>query len=225
MTFHIHCLSLLILLACCAPTFFGISIDYIANIKDHVCKDSNNHLLVKIIVSETILLILVYMLLPAIFVNCFVNWWWIPIAIGMAPVNILLEIGEGYILQIAKGNRPSQISFNSKTTDGGISGIVYFAVIAVTEELIFRLVWINILTMIFGFSIIAGVLFSVIIYALNHMYYGINTVIQKLISGTVYSLLLVMSGGMILAPILCHMTQNIVIVGIGELRDGSLYGK
>ena len=111
---------------------------------------------------------------------------------------------------------------NSKATDGGILGIVLFAAIAVTEKLIFRLVWINILTMIFGFSIIAGVLFSVIIYALNHMYYGINTVVQKLISGTVYFLLFVMSGGMILAPILCHMTQNIIVVGIGELQNGNL---
>lgn len=226
MTSHIRCLSLLILMACCAPTFFGISIDYIVNMRKHKQKSSTNRLILIIFVSEICLLLFIYLLMPNLFkIPVRITWWWIPISIGLAPINIMLEIAEGYIAQTAMGNVPSRLSFNSKATDGGILGIIAFAGIAITEEFIFRLTWIGILSHIFGLAVVLSVFISAVVYALNHIYYGINTVLQKLISGTVYSLLFVLSNGMLLAPVICHVTQNIIVVTMGEVHSGKLSKK
>ena len=84
------------------------------------------------------------------------------------------------------------------------------------EELVYRQIIIRELTynrMMSG--AIAGILISASFYAINHIYFSNFTVLQKLFSGMIFSLLFVASGYNLLSCIVAHSTQNLLLYLFG----------
>lgn len=84
------------------------------------------------------------------------------------------------------------------------------------EELLFRQIIIRELMFNHRISgIVAGVLISSCLYAINHIYFSNFTVLQKFFSGLIFSLLFVVSGYNLLTCVVAHSTQNILLYLFG----------
>ena len=89
--------------------------------------------------------------------------------------------------------------------------IIIIFIGAFCEEIIFRQVFFNILCNIFNVNTYIVIIISAFIYSLNHIYFGSNAVIQKFITGIIYSLLFVYSSFSITAPLIAHFFQNMTL--------------
>ena len=99
-----------------------------------------------------------------------------------------------------------------------ISMVVLFVVV---EEIIFRQVLFNILDINFNMSKISIILVCALVYAINHINFGVLTVPQKIFSGLIYTSFYVFSGYSIFIPIIGHATQNLLLLfasRAGELK-------
>ncbi len=92
--------------------------------------------------------------------------------------------------------------------------ILFIFAAASFEEIIFRQVILKLFVDQIGLHFLLAALFSSLFYALNHIYFGVNAVWQKLLTGLVYSLLFAASGYNILAPILTHAVQNVTLYAV-----------
>lgn len=142
------------------------------------------------------------------------------IAIIMGYICILLEILEGQIVNYIKyGFWSENIEIHkSLTSKNIILDLLLLIIGASAEEIIFRQVFFYITYKIFGLNIIIVILLSSFIYGLNHIFFGTKAVLQKTITGIVYSLLFVISGYSIVIPAITHIVQNgiLYIAGIDK---------
>ncbi|QSZ27196.1 CPBP family intramembrane metalloprotease [Aceticella autotrophica] len=143
------------------------------------------------------------------------SYYWYIIAIIVAPMLIFLEYMTGYICIILSGNTPRGISVNKYWQRQNIIITIFIILIALFEELIFRKIWFDILSSSFGFSILATILLTSLIYGLNHLYFGIYTVLQKIISGALLGTLFCLSGGSVAISFIAHGLENLLISVIG----------
>lgn len=88
------------------------------------------------------------------------------------------------------------------------------------EEMIFRQIIFHLAEDIFGWPIIFVILFSSITYGLNHIFFSRVSVIQKIFSGFIFSLLFLLSNNSIMIPVLAHFTQNLVLYIAARRKDG-----
>ena len=89
-----------------------------------------------------------------------------------------------------------------------ISILVPLFLIVCMEEFIFRQLWFQILTERFELGFGAALLITSLFYSLNHIYFGKLAVFSKFISGIVYGLSYLLSGGLIVVPIIVHAVHN-----------------
>lgn len=90
--------------------------------------------------------------------------------------------------------------------------IVLIIVLVVCEELILRQFMFSIFYNMMGLGLLLTVLLCALIYSLNHLYFGVNTLVQKFVSGLVYTLLFYFSGSSIVMPIVAHSVQNLALL-------------
>jgi uncharacterized protein len=55
-----------------------------------------------------------------------------------------------------------------------------------------------------------------LIYAINHITFGLSVVIQKIMSGLIYTTLYYISGLAIIIPIIAHATQNLALLALSQ---------
>ncbi|MDD5986744.1 MAG: type II CAAX endopeptidase family protein [Eubacteriales bacterium] len=92
-----------------------------------------------------------------------------------------------------------------------VLSVISILAAASAEELIFRGVIQGSIFPALGFPAWLGLLLSAFFYAMNHVYFGRFTVLQKMVSGLVFSALFLTGGGWILPSILCHAAQNLIL--------------
>ena len=90
--------------------------------------------------------------------------------------------------------------------------------IAVGEEILYRMIWFGVLHYSFQLPVGAAVAISSLAYGLNHLAFGFVSVVSKTITGAIYCLLYLLGGQSVLLPILAHAVQNVVLFQLTKER-------
>lgn len=137
--------------------------------------------------------------------------WWIVLAILLGPLMVLVEIGVMFLWLLARGERPTGVSLHSAWIDDPLSLAVSTAVVGSAEEVIFRGVWVGVLILVFDWPALAAILLAAVAYGFNHWYFGPHVVVQKCVSGLVYGVMFVVSGYLVLTPLIVHALHNVSV--------------
>lgn len=135
-------------------------------------------------------------------------------------VALLIEYALGYImLKLQKKRVGTRIAVHSDWSNADWKLWVGTIVYALIEEILYRGVFAYILLNLLGLHAWTFVLISSITYALNHLRLGASVVLQKWITGIIFAIFYIITGGNILAVILAHMLQNILVLLLGRKRQ------
>ncbi len=83
-------------------------------------------------------------------------------------------------------------------------------VAAIAEEMVFRGVFLPVLSQLVPVLVALGV--AAVVYGLNHLYFGWLAVVQKTLTGVALGILFVYSGYSVLVPIAAHALQNLIVL-------------
>ncbi len=99
-----------------------------------------------------------------------------------------------------------------------ITDILSILALVIGEELILRQLLYNLLATDFALALWIVILLCTAAYALNHLSFGIDSVISKLPSGLLYVLLFYLSGLSIGIVIVAHATQNLTLLALSRRK-------
>ena len=204
-------LNLLILIATVFPSGFGSSLGSLLKRKRETVDVTA---LFFNLLPYLILLPAIFILKKELFFFQFPTAVFYFTALVFAPFCLLLEYISGIIfIYFTTGKRYKGMTLHAAWK--GKPSAVYLlltALIAVGEEFIYRQVWFAILAGTFHLPVIVIVLIASLFYGLNHLYFGLNSVLAKFISGCVYGGLYVTSGYSIFVAMITHVLQNFVLI-------------
>lgn len=136
---------------------------------------------------------------------------------------ILLEYLVGILLVLLRtGKLVTRATVHSSYS--GISRIVFADILSILalvigEEVILRQLLFALLATELGLPLWMVVLLCTAAYSLNHLSFGIASVISKLPSGLLYVLLYYLSGLSIGVVILAHATQNLTLLALSRAKS------
>lgn len=134
---------------------------------------------------------------------------------------IVLEYAVGAIQFLFKNKKmPNYRVHSFYDIKVGTALIALIVALVVCEELLLRQFIFTIFYNIMGLGLILSILLCALIYSLNHLYFGVNTLIQKFVSGLVYTLLFYISGLSIVIPIIAHLVQNLSLLCLSSRGGG-----
>lgn len=170
------------------------------------------------------------MLLFPIVVICIVVWLLIPellyfnsaspellaLAVFLVPVALLIEIILfALVFYQQTGHFPKQLKLQNfwrqKLSPGYY--LLLFA-IAVMEEFLYRQICFAIFENYFHFPIWSVLIITSLMYGLNHLFFGLSTVLSKTLMGLLYGSLYILGDHSILLPIITHSLQNHLMIRI-----------
>lgn len=211
-------LDWLILLASVNPSGFGYSLRSIFNKKENKTIDIVS--LIYLSLPFIVMIPVIPLLKKNLYFISFPPIIFYLFALCSVPICILLEYYLNIIyLYLTAGGRCRRyrrykgITLHSDWKAGySAASLLLTGFIAVGEELIFRQCWFFILGKTFSLPAAVIVLITSAIYALNHSYYGMSTVLAKFASGGIYGILYVVGGYSILLPVITHILQNFALI-------------
>jgi len=138
---------------------------------------------------------------------------WVLVAIALAGLLYLLEIGLGLVVVFLRSGKWKAKIVLSSSWDVKSELLKYSTAILIPigEEIIFRQLMITLLLRM-GVMPWLAISISALSYGINHQRLGMKTVVSKTMSGVGYTLLYWLSGCSLPVSILCHVTQNILIL-------------
>lgn len=135
---------------------------------------------------------------------------------------ILLEYLVGILLLFLRtGKLLTRVTVHniySTVSRIAIKDILSILALVIGEELILRQLLYNLLATDFALALWVVISICTVAYAMNHLSFGIASVISKLPSGLLYVLLFYASGLSIVAVIVAHATQNLVLLALSRTR-------
>ncbi len=217
MNIHILCHSLLVLLA----TVYPVSIPQIALnfTRGYPRKNQQVSYLMNCVIVSSVLFLLSWLLIPMrgkIVITPEIIWYLI--AIVSAPALIAIELAVGGIMLRLSKIKVKGISINANWSRISAVGCILTVLLAIIEELIYRQLWSTVIIDNLNWGTGVFVFISSVVYGLNHLYYGFTTFLQKTISGIIFAVLFLLSGGCILVPLIAHSLQNIIILIMGRCK-------
>ena len=96
--------------------------------------------------------------------------------------------------------------------------VLVVVAVVMGEELVLRQLLYNLVTVDLGASVGKAVALCSVVYALNHLSFGVGSVIAKIPSGLVYVGLYCLSGRSIGVVIIAHATQNLTLLALSRRR-------
>lgn len=216
MNIHIQCLSLIVILFTVNPLSIAQLIEFIKRSGKNINIENFFRNLTLIYI---LFILLSFYLIPESYnIKMPINSLWIVIGVLCAPLVILLEILTSYIILNLRGEKFSKVQLASNWINCSIKTTIYTLFIGVLEEIVYRQIWFYLMIHILHIHIILVIIVSSVFYSLNHVTLGKYVVIQKFISGLVFSMLFYFSGESILIPIICHGLQNLILVIRGNMN-------
>jgi CAAX protease family protein len=135
---------------------------------------------------------------------------------------ILLEYLVGILLLFLRtGKLVTRVAIHSSysaVSRIAIKDILSILALVIGEELILRQSLYNLLATDFAMALWIIILLCTVAYAMNHLSFGIASVISKLTSGLLYVLLFYVSGLSIGVVIVAHATQNLTLLALSRKR-------
>jgi membrane protease YdiL (CAAX protease family) len=136
---------------------------------------------------------------------------------------ILVEFLAGILLLFLRtGKLVTRVTVHSSysaVSRIAISDILSILALVIGEELILRQLLYNLLATDFAMTRWIVILLCTVAYAINHLAFGLASVISKLPSGLLYVLLFYLSGLSIGVVILAHATQNLTLLILSRTRN------
>jgi len=174
--------------------------------------------------AYVIIVALVLMIQPAAILDFHAPtsfWWYIAAPlIGIACIGLEYLVGMG-ILYLKTGTLVTRAGVHHTYT--GPSKISFFDVLFIVlfvigEELLLRQMLYRILANDFELAIGLVIAVCVLVYALNHVTFGVQSMIGKLFSGFVYVMVYQLAGLAVIIPILAHITQNLSLLTLARRK-------
>lgn len=222
MNTHIHYLNLLILLATVYP------VDMAQLIRTLTGKRRNKayanplediQLMCMMFVGYVSLIILVGIVASeSIKIQRPTGMYWYVIAVAMAPLMIYMEYLVGYITLRLTGHRPKGMIIQQHWKRASVLMVLLTIMCGISEEIIFRQIWFYIMGIRMGIPMAFIMLITSLVYVLNHMYFGVYTMIQKMFTGMMLGILYIISGGSVLIPLIAHGSQNLIVAIMGGIK-------
>jgi len=135
---------------------------------------------------------------------------------------ILLEYLAGILLLFLRTKklvtRATVHSSYSAVSRIGITDILSILALVIGEELMLRQLLYNLLATDLALASWIVILLCTVAYAMNHLSFGVPSVISKLPSGLLYVWLFYASGLSIAAVIVAHATQNLTLLALSRSR-------
>jgi len=135
---------------------------------------------------------------------------------------ILVEYLVGMLLAFLRTGKLITRMVVHKTYSGvlqiGVMDIILIIAFVVGEEYVFRQVLWGLLSDELGAPLGLVIALCTVIYALNHLTFGFQSVIPKIASGLIYVLLFYFAGLSLIIPILAHATQNLSLLALSRTR-------
>lgn len=125
-------------------------------------------------------------------------------------IALVLEIIVGKFLTRRK-IQTDIIAYEIVSTNVFLENLLIIFVIPIIEEYLFRGIIFS-ATLWATNSIIFSIIFSSVTFGLAHGSLGFKVVIQKSITGVLLSMTLIITNYSLLAPIICHLFENILIL-------------
>jgi len=135
---------------------------------------------------------------------------------------ILLEYLAGILVLFVRTRKlVTRVTVHSSYSDVSriaVMDILSILALVIGEELILRQLLYNLLATDLALALWLVILLCTVAYALNHLSFGVASVISKLPSGLLYVLLFYLSGLSIGAVIFAHATQNLTLLALSRRR-------
>ena len=216
MIYHTQFLkTIMVFVILCLPIGLGVNLSYFISLAVKKKKLCLNYL--GMIVSYSVILLISF--LSGIGRPLDTGFEFHVIGILIAVLSGFMCICVEYIVGVLlnyfqTGQWVQKFSIHSVYSDAGkldIWDILAVGIFVILEELIFRSAIINVLL---DLSLPATfiICIAVIIFALNHIHWGLFTAVQKLFSGCIFVLLYVLSGYNLLLPVIAHLVQNFTLL-------------
>jgi hypothetical protein len=143
-------------------------------------------------------------------------------AVLLAPVALLAEFAMHGLAEYRNSGRfPRAFCIHGLWgTTSSPSAYALTGMVVLGEEIVYRLIWIDLLRGPFGLSAAAAVGASSLAYGLNHLAFGATSVASKAITGLGYGLLYLLGGGSVWPPIVAHGLQNLLLFRLARNTDG-----
>lgn len=219
---HTHFLSVLILFG----TLYPVGLIQMALIwfrgeagRNLAGRKASDRVLIVTLFGYLLLLLVVFAVYPSVMVvRPPSGVYWFGLALAIAPIIIGLEFLVGYCVLRMAGRRVRGFRIASDWRRSTLGTVLLTVGVATAEEIIFRQVWFHILSDNWRWPLLGVLALTSALYALNHLYLGAQTVVQKYIAGCVFGLLFIVSGGSVWVPLLAHGAENVLIVlrGVGS---------
>lgn len=207
MNTHILCLNIFILLLTINPISIGqlvrVSFMGMGVMMDEEQMNKTMGIVFLILTS----LVFVFIPLNGV-LNIPQNKMWFLVAVLLAPVTIFLEIMIAKIF--IKNHNDRKIEFVGLGATSKISNLCILLV-GLLEEVIYRYVWFGVLQGLFGVNIILVIVITSLFYALNHISISNMVFVQKFMAGSIYGLLYLLSGSVLIC-IITHVLQNFIVL-------------
>jgi len=98
----------------------------------------------------------------------------------------------------------------------GVKDVLSIVALVICEELVLRQLLYRLLADDLALASWAAIATCTIVYGVNHVSFGLTSVIPKLASGLLYAMLFVVSGLSIGVVILAHVTQNLALLALSR---------
>jgi hypothetical protein len=223
MSIPIHSLKWVIILCSLAyPLFFT---EMISEIVSHIRKRETINPLYNprmwvwgLILAYAVPLLVIYVDSPHLFFVNFPPSFFYGISVICVPVIVGVEFVVGYFIVYAKRRTLSRprVSIHSSWQKVPLSTLVLSIVLVLEEELVFRQLWLYILTHYFAVPWAAAIGISSAVYALNHLTFGLNSIPQKFATGLFLGSMYYLSGSSLLVTIITHYVQNVALGLVGR---------
>jgi hypothetical protein len=212
--------NILLLMAVVFPTGFGTNITALLSAKPKRSLAGN---LVGMIVAYALLGAAAVLVAPQHALQF--KWPVAPIyylaAILAGGLCILLEYSVGVVLVSFRSRTlVTRMTVHSSYTSAslvGLQDIAAILVFVIGEEWVLRQMLFSVLQD-FGLPLGLVIALCTFVYGLNHITFGLGSVVAKLSSGFVYTLLFYVSGFSIVVPILAHAIQNLALLMLARSR-------
>jgi membrane protease YdiL (CAAX protease family) len=99
----------------------------------------------------------------------------------------------------------------------GVADHLLLALVAVGEEIFYRLIWIAVM-LSFGLSMPLALVISSVAYGFNHLSFGGLSVFSKSVTGLCYGALYLLGGQSIILPVVTHVLQNFTLLRLTRER-------
>lgn len=210
MNFHIHYLDDIILL--CAILFPG-SITSVLDIIQQ--RYSFTRRMINNIVPYIFLLTFIIILKGNTFIFFNLPKWYfyiIALVCGVGVLFIEYYIGA-FIVLIQYKQFPKGIKVSSEYKDIlKVIDVILIIFFIICEELISRQAFFTIFYFDMRLNIYLIFFLISLFYGLNHLFYGLKVLPQKIITGLIYTGLYYFSGFAIIVPIIAHVVQNCSLI-------------